>query len=164
MPSTPPAAERVFLDAGLLIAALCEGDERHEEARPLVEAAREGALAASTTAGVLSEVYAVLTWEKTQSRLAPAEAASVLNLLINPPSAIEVLACGCETARKALTLGAAHGLTARRAHDARHAAAALLHGIRGVYTYDVGDWKAFEPDGLRIAGPPSVLSRLPKAR
>ena len=155
-----PASELTFFDAGLFIAALCELDERHEEALPLVEAAREGALPACTTAGVLSEVYAVLTWEKTQSRLAPAEAASVLSLLINPPSTIEVLGCGAETAKKALELAAGHRLTARRAHDARHAAAALLHGTSRVYTYDVTDWGVFESDGLTIAGPASALARL----
>lgn len=160
MPSTDLATERTFFDAGLFIAALCESDERHEEARPLVEAAREGTLAACTTAGVLSEVYAVLTWEKTQSRLTPAEAASVLSLLINAPSAIEVLDCGCETAKKALELASGHGLTARRAHDARHAAAALLHRVNRVHTYDVADWKVFESDGLKISGPASVLASL----
>jgi len=160
MPSTDPATERVFFDAGLFVAALCEQDDRHEEARPLVEAARGGTISVCTTASVLSEVYAVLTWERTQSRLDPAEAARVVDLLIFPRSAIEVLSCGPETARKALELAATHGLTARRAHDARHAAAALLHGLQSVYTYDGADWRAFEANGPRIAGPNSVLARL----
>ncbi|MBM4030728.1 MAG: type II toxin-antitoxin system VapC family toxin [Planctomycetes bacterium] len=159
MSSTPPGTERVFFDAGLFIAALCERDERHEEARPLVEAARGGTLPACTTASVLSEVYAVLTWERTEWRLDPADAAGVVDLLIHPRSAIEVLACGHETARRAMRLAAAHGLTARRIHDARHAAAALLHGLQSVYTYDVADWGVFEADGLRIIGPPSVLPK-----
>lgn len=160
MPSTDRPTERTFFDAGLFIAALCEADARHKEALPLVEAAREGAIAACTTASVLNEVYAVLTWEKTMPRLDPAEAARVVGLLIFSRSAIEVLDCGHETARKALELAAAHNLTARRVHDARHAAAAILHSVDSVYTYDTSDWRVFETDGLKITGPPSVLSRI----
>ena len=48
-------------------------------------------------------------------------------------------------------------LTARRVHDARHAATALVSGVSSVYTYDVNDWKLFSPDGLTITGPNSVL-------
>jgi len=73
-------AERVFLDAGLLIAALCERHENHHEACPIVEAARSGDLDACTSPSIL--------------------------------------------------------------------------------TYDTSDWLAFEDDGLRIAGPPSVLAQL----
>lgn len=46
-------------------------------------------------------------------------------------------------------------LTARRIHDARHAAAALIAGVGTVYTYDLADWSAFAPDGLRSAAPSS---------
>ena len=52
-----------------------------------------------------------------------------------------------------------HYLTARRIHDARHAAAALAVGIQEVYTYDVDDWHLFETDGLKVAGPESALVR-----
>jgi hypothetical protein len=30
-------------------------------------------------------------------------------------------------------------------------------GVRRVYTYDREDWDVFVPDGMLIAGPPSVL-------
>lgn len=150
----------MFFDAGLFVAALCHHDERYEEAWPLVEAARSGSLCACTDASVLSEVYGVLTWEKTRRRLEPREAAQDVRLLVEPPSAIEILDVGLETAVKALELAAAHGLRARRVHDARHAAAALTAGVRQVYTYDLSDWAAFEEDGLRIVGPPSVLEKL----
>jgi len=60
---------------------------------------------------------------------------------------------------RALELAANHNLTARRIHDARHAAAALTAGIQKVYTYDVGDWRLFEVDGLKVVGPESVLVR-----
>jgi predicted nucleic acid-binding protein len=56
----------ILLDAGLFIAALLNGDSRHAEARPLVEAARTGDLASCTTMGILSEVYAALTWINAQ--------------------------------------------------------------------------------------------------
>ncbi|RLC91092.1 MAG: hypothetical protein DRI79_03810 [Chloroflexi bacterium] len=58
----------------------------------------------------------------------------------------------------AVELAASHGLTARRVHDARHAAAALVAGVRKVYTYDVGDWQMFDADGLRVVGPESILA------
>ncbi len=55
-----PADERKFLDAGIFIGAILLGDPRHSEAYPLVEAARRGDFRSSV--GVLSEVYAALTW------------------------------------------------------------------------------------------------------
>ena len=61
---------------------------------------------------------------------------------------------------RTLALAAKHQLTGRRIHDARHAAAALVAGITGVYTYDVDDWRIFADDGLRIVGPPSTMSQL----
>jgi predicted nucleic acid-binding protein len=72
----------------------------------------------------------------------------------------KVLEVGLDAALLALELAAAHGLTARRVHDARHAAAALIAGVRCVYTYDVSDWQAFEVDGLLIEGPASTVAQM----
>ena len=152
-------SQRVLLDAGVFIGALLRGDPRHQEARALVERARRAELLACTTAGILSEVYGALTWEKAQPRHPPAQAADAVRLLVKPPSAIEVLEEDLEVILRALELAAEHGLTARRVHDARHAAAALVAGVCKVHTYDVDDWQVFEADGLRVVGPESVLAR-----
>jgi predicted nucleic acid-binding protein len=160
MASTSTPSELVFFDAGILIAALLKGHPRNAEARPLVEAARHGYMRACTSCGVISEVYAALTWKQAAPRHAPEEAAEAVRVLIRAPSAIQVLDSGLEAATKALDLAAAHKLTARRAHDARHAATALVAGVRAVYTFDVEDWHVFEADGLRIAGPTSALAQL----
>jgi len=149
----------VLLDAGVFIGALLKGDSRHQEARALVEQARRADLLACTTAGILSEVYGALTWEKAQPHHPPTQAANAVRLLVESPSAIKVLEEDLEVILRTLELAASHGLTARRMHDARHAAAALVAGVREVYTYDVGDWQKFEVDGLIIAGPESVLAR-----
>jgi predicted nucleic acid-binding protein len=153
-------SSRVLIDAGVLIAALLKGDPRHAEARPLVEQARQGHLPACTTAGILSEVYGALTWERAEPRHNPTDAAQAVRLLVEPPSAIVVLGEGLEVVLQALRLAASHGLTARRVHDARHAATAILTGVTAIYTYDVGDWKVFESDGLRIVGPPTTIVRV----
>jgi predicted nucleic acid-binding protein len=160
MPSTAEPAAPVFFDAGVLIGALLSGDARHEEARRLVERARCGEIAACTTASVLSEVYGALTWEGARPSHDPTEAAEAVRLLVEAPSAIRILDVGYEAALLALHLSAAHGLRARRVHDARHAAAALVAGVHLTYTYDLEDWRVFEADGLRIAGPESTLARL----
>jgi predicted nucleic acid-binding protein len=160
MAVTEPPQEPVLFDAGIFIGALLQGDLRHAEARPLVERAREGLLRVSTTTGILSEVYGALTWEQAEPRHTPSEAANAVRLLVEPPSSIAVLADGVEVALRTLALAAQHQLTARRVHDARHAATALVHGIRSVYTYDIEDWQVFEADGLRIAGPPTTMTRL----
>ena len=125
----------------------------------MVERARRAELPACTTAGILSEVYGALTWEKAQPRHAPTDAANAVRLLIEPPSAIEVLDENLEVILCALELAASRRLTARRVHDARHAAAALVAGVREVYTYDIDDWQAFETAGLMIVGPESILAR-----
>ena len=122
----------VLLDAGVFIGALLKGDSRHAEARPLVESARRKEFRACTTVGILSEVYGALTWEKAEPRHNPAEAAQAVRLLVEPPSAIVVLSGSLEVALKTLELAAKHRLTARRIHDARHAATALVAGILSV--------------------------------
>lgn len=155
---------RILMDAGMFIGALLKGDPRHAEARPLVEQARRGELPACTTAGILSEVYGALTWEKAEPRHGPVEAAQAVRLLVEPPSAIVVLSESLDVALRALELAAKHQLTARQVHDARHAAAALGTGVVSVYTYDADDWKVFESDGLRIVGPPTTVARLSQVR
>ena len=161
--SEEQARQCALLDAGVFIGALLKGDSRHQEARSLVERARRGELAACTTPGILSEVYGALTWEKAQPRHPPIQAASAVRLLVEPPSAIDVLEENLEVILRALELSANHNLTARRVHDARHAAA-LAIGIQEVYTYDVDDWRLFEADGLKVVGPESVLARTKDAR
>lgn len=158
MPSTE--GEYALFDAGVFIGALLTGDSRHAEARPLVEAARRGDLLACTTTGILSEVYAALTWQQAQPPQDPEQAAEAVRLLVEPPSMIEVLPNSREAALRMLELAAKHQLRARRVHDARHAAAAIVAGITSVFTYDVDDWKSFEGDGLNIIGPTTTLAGL----
>jgi predicted nucleic acid-binding protein len=74
------------------------------------------------------------------------------------PSSIRVLDTGLAAALKMLDLAKRYALTGRRVHDARHAATALEAGVHGVFTYDVDDWRVFEPEGIVLAGPPSVLA------
>lgn len=150
--------EWVLFDAGIFIGGLLRGDPRYTEARTLVEAARRGDLPACTTVGILSEVYAALTWAEAKPPHSPEEASEAVRLLVAEPSAIRVLNTGVEAALRMLELVVTHQLTARRTHDARHAATALTAGVLQVCTYDIDDWKVFRSDGLRIVGPPSVLS------
>ena len=119
----------VLFDAGVFIGALLRGDQRHQEAYALVEAARQGELLACTTVGILSEVYAALTWVKAKPPHSPHEAAEVVRLLIEEPSEIRILNTGVKTGLRMLDLVVTHQLTARRTHDARHAATALTAGI-----------------------------------
>ena len=158
MPSTSNE-QRILLDAGVLIGALMRGDPRHAEARPLVDAARTGALPAATTTGILSEVYAALTWQGALPPQSPEAAAHAVRLLVQPPSALVILAECAAASLLMLDLARDHKLTARRIHDARHAATAMAVGVSQVYTYDVHDWSLFIPDGMRVVGPPSVLAR-----
>ena len=95
----------------MFIGALLQGDARHAEARPLVEAARAGHLNVCTT-GILSEVYGALTWIEAQPRHSPTEAANAVRLLEEEPSAIEILPDSLAAALKMLELAETHGLTA----------------------------------------------------
>lgn len=136
------------------------GDSRHAEARPLVEAARRGDVLACTTTGILSEVYAALTWQQAEPPHDPEQAGEAVRLLMEPPSMIRILSDNQDVAIRMLKLAASHQLRARRVHDARHAAAAIVAGIKSVFTYDASDWESFEGDGLSIAGPLTTLARL----
>lgn len=156
----PDYADTNFFDAGMFIGALDVSAPRHSEAFPLVEDARFGRMAVSTTTGILSEVYGQLTWSKANHPLTPQQAALAIQALIEPPSMIQILPDSVAVTLKAMELASLHNLTARRIHDARHAAAALAAGVTTVYTYDVDDWKLFASDGLTIVGPPSGLLRI----
>jgi predicted nucleic acid-binding protein len=157
---TPASTSGVLFDAGLFIGALLVGDPRHEEAEPLVEAARAGTLPACTTPAILGEVYAALTWQGALPPHTPAEAYDAVAALVEAPSHIEVLPETLEAVLLGLQLARAHNLTARSVHDARHAACALMHSGEGVYTYDFNDWRAFAPDGMQVLGPPSTIARI----
>jgi predicted nucleic acid-binding protein len=150
----------IFLfDAGVFIGALLEGDARHSLARPLVEAARAGDLNVCVTSGILSEVYAALTWIQAEPRHSPQEAANAVRLLVEEPSAIEILPDSLAVALKMLELAEKNQLTARRIHDARHAATALVAGVQCVVTYDPNDWQNFVADGLKLYAPERLLKQ-----
>jgi predicted nucleic acid-binding protein len=149
-----------LLDAGLLIGAIARADTRFAEAYPIVVAAQRGDLAGCTTVGILSEVYAALTWAGAKPPPSHFDAAEAVTRLIEPPSAIVVLSDGLDAALQHLEIARTNGLTARRIHDARHAATALKNGIFNVLTYDPDDWLDFASEGIVIAGPPSTLVRL----
>lgn len=146
----------VFLDAGIFIGALLSQDPRHAEARPIVEAARCGRLLACTSVGVLSEVYAALTWIGSQPPQPPKIASEAVRLLVDEPSQIIVLETNLQASLKMLEIASVQQLTARRIHDARHAATALVAGVYKVYTYDPEDWQLFHPYGIKIVGPDSI--------
>jgi predicted nucleic acid-binding protein len=151
--------EAVFPDAGVFIGALLSGDSRHAEARGIVEAARAGRLNACTSVGVLAEVYAALTWTGALPPQTPGDAARAVRALTIPGSRLLVLETGHAAGIEMLEIAERHRLTARRIHDARHAATALVHGVTRVLTDDLDDWKLFAPEGIVIAGPPSVFER-----
>lgn len=155
-------ADPVFLGAGLFIGALLAGDPRHAEARTIVETARRGELPACTSVGVLAEVYAALTWIGAEPPHQPAAAAAAVRALTLAPSRLRVLSTDPVAGQRMLDLAECHSLTARRIHDARHAATALAHGVYRVITYDRDDWQVFVPDGIEIVGPTSVLAAAPQ--
>lgn len=152
--------EENFLDAGIFIGGLMRSDARFAEANPIVEAALNGDFLSCTTVGVLSEVYAGLTWINANPPLSPEETLIAIEQLILPPSPIRVLADGLEAALLHVRIASRLHLTARRIRDARHAATALQNGVTRVFTYDPDDWTDFQPDGIVIVGPPSTLARL----
>ncbi len=153
-------ASRIFIDAGVFIGALLRNDTRNAEAYPLVEAARRGDMDACTSVGVISEVYGALTWSGSSSPLTPIDAAVAVALLIEPPSRIQIIGDNVDAALLCLQLATRHTLTARRIHDARHAATALSHKVEHVFTYDPEDWRVFTSDGIIIDGPATTLARL----
>jgi predicted nucleic acid-binding protein len=148
----------VFIDAGLFIGALLMDDPRHAEAREIVEMSRHGKLHASTTAGMLCDVYAALTWEHAQPQHSPEVAVSTVMAIVQSPSQIQILPETPEILPKMMELARKHKLKARGIHDARHASTALIHNIRKVITYDTKDWKRFNSDGIHAIEPRSILA------
>jgi predicted nucleic acid-binding protein len=71
--------------------------------------------------------------------MTPEQAGEAVRLLVEPPSMIRILSDDQEVAIRMLTLAASHQLRARRVHDARHAAAVIVAGVKPVFTYDAND-------------------------
>lgn len=107
----PTDEEYVLFDAGVLIGALLTGDPRHAEAR-------RGDILGCTTMGILSEVYAALTWQQAQPTHDPAQAAEAVRLLVERPSMIRILTDERDVTLRMLELSAKNQLRARRLHDA----------------------------------------------
>ncbi|MGH9822212.1 MAG: type II toxin-antitoxin system VapC family toxin [Blastocatellia bacterium] len=101
----------VLLDAGVSIGSLLSGDRRHEEARSIAESARRGEVLACTTTGILSEVYAALTWHQALPPHEPEQASESVRLLVEPPSRIRLLEDGVAQAVRMLELAAAQSST-----------------------------------------------------
>ncbi len=74
---------KIFLDAGLIIGALVIEDLRHSESYSIIESARRGDICACTSVGILSEVYAALTWSKAETPYSPAAASASIKSLIS---------------------------------------------------------------------------------
>lgn len=74
-------------------------------------------------------MYVALTWVNAQPPHSPTEAANAVKLLVEPPSAIEILPDGFKASIKMLEISEKFNLTVRRVHDARHAATALINGV-----------------------------------
>lgn len=107
--------------------------------------------------GVLAELYAALTWVGALPPQSPETASKVVKSIVAFPSRLKVLETDYEAGILMLDMAGRYKLTARRVHDARHAATALVAGVRRVYTYDVDDWRVFSPDGIIVSGPESIL-------
>lgn len=155
MPFT--GGEEILLDAGLFIGALLKGDSRHVEAREIVEAARSGIIKAATTTGILCEVYAALTWHLATPPQLPSDASSAVQTIVEAPSQIRLLPDSRDAFVSTMRIAAKLNLTARRIHDARHAATAIQTGIEYVCTYDETDWSRFEPEGIAVVKPSDMV-------
>jgi predicted nucleic acid-binding protein len=151
-------ADDILLDAGLFIGALLKNDPRHGEALPVVDAARSGRFPGVTTVGILSEVYAALTWEGAKPPQEPEMAAQAVLAIIAKPSQIRVLGETSDVLPRMLELAKELKLHARRIHDARHAATALVQGVGRVVTYDQGDWDKFTIYGMTVVMPVQLAS------
>ena len=73
-----------------------------------------GNMLACTTTGILSEVYAALTWQQAQPPHDPEQAAEAVKLLVESPSMIKVLPNSQEAALRMLELAASPRLRATR--------------------------------------------------
>lgn len=140
-------------DRGVIFAVTTHGDGAPAPARRsgvtgdqwqlVTHGGRSADRIAKRTVGILSEVYAALTWINANPPQAPEHAAIGVRLLIASPSAIRLRHTDWRAVDLMLDLAGKHRLTAHRVHDARHAATALAAGLTKVYTYDISDWQVF---------------------
>lgn len=151
-------ADDILLDAGLFIGALLKNDPRHAWAVKVVNGARLGHFSGVTTIGILSETYAALTWEGAVPPHAPDVAAQAVLAIVEAPSQIRLLGETADVLPRMLAIAKAQDLRARRVHDARHAATALVHGVCRVATYDQGDWSKFASHGIVLVNPETLAT------
>jgi predicted nucleic acid-binding protein len=131
-----------FVDTNVLVYASVEGAPLQEKARSaLVRVAREGATRISRQ--ILREYLAVVTRSQTWGKpLALAAAVSDAETFANR---FQVLEEGQETWAMLCHLSQHCDFAGRQVHDANIVATMLAHGERRLLTFNVGDFRRFEP-------------------
>ena len=135
-----------FLDSSILVAALVEGEARHEECLALVT--QGGHLVLEHA---LVETFSTLTGGRTFARVPPDTAAAAIVGCAR--DFLTIVHLTGEGILQMLEECSARGIRGGAAHDFRHLKAAVIHKADKLYTLNLRHFQAFH-----LPGDPEVLS------
>ncbi len=139
------AAERLFLDTSLLVAASVPAHPGHAAARAYVQRARRRGDAFCMSPQICREILVVITRQPVDGLVYTLEEAS--RVLAEWRGRCEMLSEGPDTVTRWLELARRHRVMGKQLHDCNIVAVMLAHGVSRLATRNPADFKRY---GIRV--------------
>ncbi len=144
---------RVFFDTSVLVASSVGSHPHHAQALPALRRVVSGQDVGFIGVQSIAETYAALTRLPIQPRIHPSEAGRIVrdNILKH----FALVPAGQDEYLQALTAVQDNGWSGAKIYDALLLACAARSGAERIYTFNLGDFRAFAPAELqaRICAP-----------
>lgn len=141
------AAESVFIDTNVLVAATVESHPSHATAVALLARLVADKVPLSISTQICREFLVVLTRQPVEGRTFSVDEAQVA--LGRWRSSCTVLGDDEAVLAEVLDLVRRHGVKGKQVHDANVVATMLANGISRLATFNVGDFRRYE-DEVRV--------------
>jgi predicted nucleic acid-binding protein len=135
------AAERLFLDTSLLVAATVAAHEGHVAARAYVRRARRRGSSFCISPQICRESLVVITRQPVEGLVYTLEAAD--HALTEWRGQCDVLSEGPDTVKQWIDLALRHKVQGKALHDCNIAAVMLTHGVERLATRNPADFKRY---------------------
>ena len=130
-----------IVDANILVYALDADAPHHIASRSLLDAGRIGATTLFVTSQVLCEFYSIVTSPRRVAK--PRSAADAIAAIGGLLSFLHVLPIPARAVEGWLDLLRRRPVTGGQVFDLQLAASMLANGVNRIYTYNTGDFQAF---------------------
>ena len=143
------SVEPGILDANILVYAFDTDAPQHVASRRLLDAGRTGATTLYVTSQILCEFYSIVTNPRRVAK--PRRAAEAIAAIGGLLSFLHVLPIPARAVEGWLDLLRRRPVTGGEVFDLQLAATMLANGVHRIYTFNTGDFEAFEE--LTVSAP-----------